>query len=403
VTDVAPGLRIAAFEDSAYRRHDDVVYADRAFLTFLAGLGHQFDGIVLLGRLDPTPGRSHYPLPEDVRFVGLPHYPDLTHPILVARGLARSARRFWSVLADVDAAFLLGPSPMALVFAVLALVRGRRVVLGVRQNTALYVRKRHPGRRVIHLAADTLEGIWRLLSRRCPVVVVGPDIAVRYRSAPLRHDLRVSLMHERDIAPAAVAEQRSYAGELLVLSVGRLDEEKNPLMLADVLARLRAAEGRHRLIVCGEGPMASDLSARLRLLGVEEHAELRGYVPLDSLIDLYRRCHALLHVSWTEGLPQVLYEAFAARLPIVATDVGGITAGVGDAAVLVPPGDPRAAADAVRRVTGNAGLREQLITAGLSLIRMHTYEAEQRRLAEFIRNPASPPAPLEPAQRSRSE
>ena len=47
-------------------------------------------------------------------------------------------------------------------------------------------------------------------------------------------------------------------------------------------------------------------------------------------------------------MPQVLIEAFAARLPTVATDVGGVAALAGDAAVLVAPGAARAAADALR-------------------------------------------------------
>ena len=51
-----------------------------------------------------------------------------------------------------------------------------------------------------------------------------------------------------------------------------------------------------------------------------ERVDLRGYLPLDGgLLDLYRGADALLHVSWTEGVPQVLLEAFAAGLPVVAT------------------------------------------------------------------------------------
>ena len=109
-------------------------------------------------------------------------------------------------------------------------------------------------------------------------------------------------------------------------------------------------------------------------------------MPLDTLIELYRGCHALLHVSWTEGLPQILYEAFAGRLPVVATDVGGIRAAVGDAVLLIAPGDAAAAADAVWRATADADLRSALIDAGVERVTMHTYEAEQRRLADFIRD-----------------
>ena len=125
-------------------------------------------------------------------------------------------------------------------------------------------------------------------------------------------------------------------------------------MLADVLARLHGSDPRFRLLIVGEGPMAGDVEARLRELGVADHADMLGYVPIDGgLLDLYRSSHAFLHVSWTEGLPQTLFEAFASGLPVVATAVGGVPAAVGDAACWLSRGSGsaggRAVADGRRR------------------------------------------------------
>jgi glycosyltransferase involved in cell wall biosynthesis len=191
------------------------------------------------------------------------------------------------------------------------------------------------------------------------------------------------------LLPAVALERpaaaRDYAGELSILSVGRLDEEKNPLLLADVLALLRRRDPRWRLRVCGEGDLAGALSDRLRELGVAESAELLGYVPMgEELFDLYRSSHALLHVSWTEGFPQVLVEAFGSGLPIVATDVGGVRDGVGNAALLIGPGDPAAAAEALERVAGDADLRTRLIDAGLERAAGLTLEAQTAGLIEFL-------------------
>jgi glycosyltransferase involved in cell wall biosynthesis len=170
-----------------------------------------------------------------------------------------------------------------------------------------------------------------------------------------------------------------------VLSVGRLDPEKNPLLLADVLAALVRGGGHWRLLVCGEGTLQEALAERLEQLGVADAAELRGYVPVDGgLRALYRECHMLLHVSLTEGLPQVLYEAFAAGLPSVATEVGGVGRGPErPALVLVPPaGD--AAAGALRGVAADAGLRAELIRGGLDLARERTMEGECARVGRFV-------------------
>ena len=274
-----------------------------------------------------------------------------------------------------------------MVFAGLARLRGRRVTLGVRQDFRRYVRARHPGRRWVRLAGDALEGIWRLMARRYGMVAVGPDLAGQYPRARTL-ELTVSLVRREDIRDAGDAPPDFAADELRVLSVGRLEQEKNPLMLADIIARLAGADPRWRLIVCGEGPLEEGLRRRLDELGAAGHAELRGYVSHDrGLRDVYRSSHALLHVSWTEGLPQVLFEAFAARLPVVATAVGGVPAATGDAALLIEPGDAAAAASALQRLAGAPQLRERMVAAGVQRVAAHTLESEAARVAAFLEGP----------------
>ena len=279
---------------------------------------------------------------------------------------------------------MLGPQGLALPFVALALARRRHLVLGVRQDLPSYARSRYRGRRLLHLAGDALDGCFRLLARRVPIAVVGRALAERYAGGRAVLPLTVSLV-PRSALDAPVAERDWDGSELVALSVGRLEEEKNPLLLADVLARLRRADPRWKLRVCGEGPLAGALEKRLAELGVEDAAELLGYVSFeDGLEELYRSSHAFLHVSWTEGLPQVVYESFAARLPLVATAVGGIPEATDGAALLVPPGDPDAAASGLIRLTGDPALRSGLVDAGAALAREHTLEAETARLARFI-------------------
>jgi glycosyltransferase involved in cell wall biosynthesis len=379
-------MRLAVYTDYSYRQDAaNATYGERAFVLFLAQLAPSLDGMLVLGRLDPRPGAGRYRLPDDVRYVPLPHYESQLQPLRLATSLSRSLARFWRALDEVDAVWLLGPHPVALGFAVLARLRGRRVVLGVRQDLPAYTRSRHPRRRWAHLAADLLDAAWRLLARRLAVVVVGPGLARRYRRARRLLELSVSLVREREIVALEDALARSYDGELVALSVGRLETEKNPLLLADALKRLSAGGRAWRLAVCGEGPLAAELEQRLRELGVADRAELRGYVPHDELGDLYRGSHAFLHVSWTEGLPQVLFEAFAAGCPVVATDVGGVAEAVADAALLVPAGDVEAAAGALQRVAEDGDLRRRLMRGGLEIAAAHTIESESRRLLGFLR------------------
>jgi glycosyltransferase involved in cell wall biosynthesis len=385
-------VRLAVYTDYPYRRDHDGTFAERAFVLFLGELANHVDRLVLLGRLDPEGGRgdrSHYRVSDAIEFVPLPHYESLASPLGAARAMAASTRAFARVLDDVDAAWLLGPHPLCLAFAAQAAARRRAVILGVRQDLPRYARTRHPDRRAMHWAADALEASYRLLSRRYPAIVVGPELARNYSHARAVLPMSVSLVHERDLPRPADLPERSWEGPVQALSVGRLEAEKNPLMLADVLARLDG-EPAWRLAVCGEGPLEGRLRERLEALGVADRSDLRGYVPIDGgLGELYRDSHALLHVSWTEGVPQILFEAFAAGLPVVATAVGGVPESVGDDALLVPAGDPEAAAGALRRLAGDAALRERLVSGGLERVRRHTIEAEAARVAKFLSNPAS--------------
>ena len=144
--------------------------------------------------------------------------------------------------------------------------------------------------------------------------------------------------------------------------------------------------------------MQGALAQRLEQLGVSSRVELAGYVPLGSeLFERYRGAHALLHVSFTEGVPQVLYEAFAAGLPVVATDVGGVAEAVGDAALLIPAGDADAAVRALARIGSDQKLRERLMMRGLTLARRHTRAAESETVAAFMRRELA----LSPAARRR--
>jgi glycosyltransferase involved in cell wall biosynthesis len=378
-------MRVAVYIDDTFRRDDDGVSGERAFVRFMTSMAPLVERLIVVGRLDPRPGRSHYPLGRDVEFVGLPYYKSLTHPLEVIRSFEGSVRSFWRLLDRVDTVWLLGPYIHAIGFALLALLRRRRVVLGVRQDFPRYVRSRHPGLRWVHLSADALEFMFRRLARRLPVVVVGPDLADRYMPAPRVLELMVSLVSAADVLDESEAVAGAEGPVRRLLSVGRLDREKNPLLLVDIIAALHAADPDWRLVVVGEGPMRSEVERRIAELGLAAVVDMRGYVPIDGeLPSLYESCDAFLHVSWTEGVPQVLFEAFAAGLPVVATDVGGVARAVDDAALLIPAGNAAAAVSALNRIADERALRQRLIRAGLTRVRERTLEAETRRLVAFL-------------------
>jgi glycosyltransferase involved in cell wall biosynthesis len=378
-------MRVAAYTDYSYHRLGGAIYAERAFALFLARLGGRFERLTVLGRLAPGSAEmARYPLGDEVDFVPLPYYARLTDRRTFLPGVIGTLRTFWRTLSEVDCVCIFGPHPFAFPIAAMAALKGKKIVLGVRQDTPSYVRSRHPERRSLHLIADAMDAGFRLLGRFSSVIAVGPGVAASYRHSRRLLEISVSLVDESELVDPAT-RQVGYDGELVALSVGRLEAEKNPLLLADILAGLLARDERWRLVICGEGTMEGQLRERLEALGVAERAELRGYVPLDGgLTELYRDSQALLHVSFTEGLPQVLFEAFAAALPVVATDVGGIRAATGEAVSLIPADDARAAIEALERLATDPELRRARIEAGAALVGAATIQVECERVADFV-------------------
>ena len=275
-------MRLAVYTDYVYWRDGDAVFAERAFALFLARLDELFDDLVLVGRVSARPSGGYYRLRPGIELVALPNHPGLlASPRSTARALIGSIKPVWDLLPRVDAIWLLGPHPLVPVMAALATVRRRPFAVGVRQDTPRYVRRRYPRSRVAWLAADLLEGLNLAMARRAPTVVVGPELAHRYRRAPRLLPIVVSLVREKDIVTLEQALSRPYAGQLCALSVGRLEREKNPLLLADIADRLQRAGGRWRIEVCGDGPLRGALAERLRHAWRERMrgARLRSHGP----------------------------------------------------------------------------------------------------------------------------
>jgi glycosyltransferase involved in cell wall biosynthesis len=387
--------RLGIFFEIPFRRDEGGFSTHVPFIRFVLALRPHFDGLVLIGRVDPEPGREPYAVLEGVEVAALPYYASLKDTAGIVGSLPATLRAIWGALGRVDAVWVIGPVPISIAVVVLGLARRKRVVLGIRRELPRYVRHRLGGRRWAPVlgAAYVLEALFRLLARRVPTVAVGADLAQLYSggTAPVL-ELTVSLVSEADVDSLAARPHDLDTGcPVELLSVGRLDPEKAPEMLLKALARLEeGAPGRYRLTIVGDGLLENELRAEADRFG--DAVRFRGHVPNGpELFGLYRASDVFVHTARTEGLPQVLTEAQAAGLPIVATDVGGVRAGLGNGAeaLLVPPNDPGALAAAITRVASDRDLRAVFRELGLARARTSTLERQAARVAAFIANPGA--------------
>ncbi|MBV2151303.1 glycosyltransferase family 4 protein [Kitasatospora sp. SUK 42] len=146
----------------------------------------------------------------------------------------------------------------------------------------------------------------------------------------------------------------------LVLAVGRLVPQKAFGLLLDATRELSALDPEPLLLLAGDGPEAGAL--RERVAAEKLPVRLLGY--RTDVPDLLAAADVVVVSSRWEARSLVVQEAMRAGVPVVATAVGGIPELVGDAAVLVPPGDPAALGRAVRELLAAPARREQLVAAG---------------------------------------
>jgi glycosyltransferase involved in cell wall biosynthesis len=140
--------------------------------------------------------------------------------------------------------------------------------------------------------------------------------------------------------------------------IGRLSPEKGVDVLLNALALLQKKGKQFTAVIVGDGPERAALEALALTLGVSESVCFTGHLASADVI--YDSADVIVLPSRSEGLPNTLLEAMRADRPTVATAVGGIPEVVGnsEAAVLVPPENPTALAEAILlaiRSGGDAG------------------------------------------------
>ncbi len=160
------------------------------------------------------------------------------------------------------------------------------------------------------------------------------------------------------------ADMRSRFGAgpdtVVVAYVGRIAAEKG---LAVAAAAMRRLEGEKsiRFVVVGEGPYES----RLRSLSPRD-AVFTGRLSGDALSEAYASADLFVFPSTTDTFGQVLLEAMASGLPIIAADAGPTREVLGDAAgALGPPGDDVRLAAEIRRLATNPAERARMAAAAL--------------------------------------
>lgn len=199
---------------------------------------------------------------------------------------------------------------------------------------------------------------------------------------------RVSVLPNPAPEVPELPERDALRGELgldgpTLAFAGRLGPQKALDVALEAVASVPAVS----FVIAGDGPDRAALELRARELGTHGRTRFLGSVSRDVVLRLFRAADATVLSSSWENLPHTVLEALAVGSPVIATAVGGVPEVVrdGENGILVPPDDPGALADAIRRLLDDDALRARLADAAPGSVAGYTEDAVFSRIeAELV-------------------
>jgi glycosyltransferase involved in cell wall biosynthesis len=221
---------------------------------------------------------------------------------------------------------------------------------------------------------------WSL--RRCDLVVtVCTEFSNRVASQGVRQDrifvVPNSVKTDVDYFDVKLSEETRQKwnvsrDERIVLSVGRLSPEKGHNYLIDAVSTIVSTSPRLMLkvLIAGSGPSERKLKEQVNKKGLHQRVKLIGHC--SDIKELFSIADLFVLPSLSEGSPNVLLESMAARVPIVATNVGGVPELVkdGESAILIPPADSESLKKAIIELLMNRPRAIQLASVAFEKARL---------------------------------
>jgi glycosyltransferase involved in cell wall biosynthesis len=132
------------------------------------------------------------------------------------------------------------------------------------------------------------------------------------------------------------------------------------------------------LDIVGDGPDRPLLEQEIARIGLNARVRVRGFVSHEDLPNIFRSLDIVCVPSlptprWIEQFGRVAVEAMASGVPVVASNVGSLPEVVGDAGILLPPGDSDALADALRRLADQPCLRATMSRLGRERAELYSW------------------------------
>ena len=169
-----------------------------------------------------------------------------------------------------------------------------------------------------------------------------------------------------------------------ILFLGTLEPRKNLTTLIRALALIKE-EMPHSLVLVGQkGWLWEEIFEAVTKQGLQDRVHWTGYIPDEDRVLFYQAADFLVYPSWYEGFGMPLLEAMQSGCPVIASRVSALPEVVGDAGLLIDPGNPEALSRAMLRLIAEPGLKAKLREAGLTRARRFSWEDSARKTLEVF-------------------
>ena len=170
----------------------------------------------------------------------------------------------------------------------------------------------------------------------------------------------------------------------LVVAAGRLSPEKGHRFLVEAIARMDHQTRQACFVFCGDGMCQKELQDLAADLGVTRYCRFVGF--RKDIADIFEVMDLMVLPSLTEGLPNVVLEAFASAKPVVASNVGGVPEVVEDGknGILVPPQRPDLLADAIAKCLADRRFMKEMGKSGYHKVKSEFSVESQTAKLESI-------------------
>lgn len=319
--------KIGFFNEGKYLKNSKgLVSSSDIFTVFFQKLFSN-KSIKTIGRLSSSQFSPKYTLDTSSDFTPLTDYKSISRLLLVFPFyFIKNRKTINKFIKNIDVLFISASGPLSILMLYKIRRNNKKVFIFIRQNTRKLISVKHNNNFLARIISNWIETYIEKFVQNysnATVFAFGGEIYKRYLElSSSTFSIADSRYNNSDILSINDIKDKSYT-KLKLLYVGRLAPGKGLEFLIKCLSKINHFE--FTLTVVGDGIIKEDLIQLVKKHNLSSKIKFRGFIDFSqNLLNEYSSHDIFIMPSFSEGLPQVVFEAMSRGVVVVATNVGGI-------------------------------------------------------------------------------